>query len=111
AVAQELSLLLVVVRAAPVPRALPPLAVIAVSPLTEPLVGTTDQVVVDPQTGLEHQWYLFRCHVDEAWRESRGAGVVLADIDWGFRVTHEDLASRLDLAHAHNACDGGSDVS
>ena len=30
-------------------------------PLTEPLLGTSDQVVLDPATGLENQWYVFRC--------------------------------------------------
>jgi subtilisin family serine protease len=112
AVAQELNLLPEVQRAVPVPRALPPAIAPAVtSPADEPLVGGGDQVIADPKTGLENQWYLFRCHVNIAWTRSTGDGVVIADIDWGYRTTHQDLTPNLDLSHAHNAADGSTDVS
>jgi subtilisin family serine protease len=105
-IARELEALEDVVRAVPVPKAAPPQ-----TPLDEPLVGANDQVVADPATGLQNQWYLFRCRVNQAWTVASGAGVVIADIDWGFRTTHEDLASRLDLTRAFNAADGGTNVS
>ena len=93
-------------RAVAVPKAIPPR-----TPLNEPLVGSTDQVVVDPATGLQNQWYVYRCRANQAWAMSSGEGVVIADIDWGFRTTHQDLASRLDLTRAFNAVDGGTNVS
>ncbi|GJL50661.1 S8 family serine peptidase [Candidatus Nitrospira salsa] len=105
-IARELCQLPEVERAVAVPRAIPPL-----SPLNEPLVGTSDQVIVDPTTGHENQWYIFRCRADRAWDIASGTDVVVADIDWGYRTTHQDLASRLDLSHAYNAYDGGTNVS
>src|SRR5215212_5358657 len=102
-IAQELNRLPEVERAVPVPRAIPPQ-----TPLNEPLVGTSDQVVVDPTTSLEKQWYVFRCRVNQAWKMSSGNNVVIADIDWGYRTTHQDLASRLDLNRAYNSYDGGA---
>ena len=83
----------------------------AATPLNEPLVGTADQVVLNPSTGLENQWYIYRCRVDKAWPLASGAGVVIADIDWGYRTTHEDLSTRLNLARAYNSYDGGTNVS
>lgn len=105
-VARELSQLPEVERAVAVPTALPPQ-----SPLNEPLVGTSDQVVLNPATGLENQWYIFRCRANQAWSQASGNGVVIADIDWGYRISHEDLATRLDLSRAFNAFDGGTNVS
>lgn len=81
------------------------------TPLNEPLVGTTAQVVTSPATGLDNQWYIFRCNVPPAWNVVSGANVVIADIDWGYRVTHQDLAPRLNLARAYNSYDGGTNVS
>jgi subtilisin family serine protease len=105
-IAGELSALGEVERAVPVPTAIPPQA-----PLSEPLVGNSDQVVKDPQTGLDNQWYVFRCKADQAWANSSADGVVIADIDWGYRVTHEDLEPQLDMTRAYNSYDGGTDVS
>lgn len=105
-IAQELNAVPEVIRAVPVPEARPPQ-----SPLNEPLVGTGDQVVVDPLSGYENQWYIYRCRANHAWSRASGDGVVIVDIDWGYRVTHEDLASRLDLANAFNSFDGGTNVS
>ena len=105
-IAQELSRLPDVERAVAVPKAIPPQ-----TPLNEPLVGTTDQVVLNPVTGLENQWYIHRCQANQAWAMASGDGVVVADIDWGYRTSHQDLASRLDLSHAYNAYDGGTNVS
>lgn len=105
-IAQELNQLQQVARAVPVPKAIPPQNL-----PDDPLVGTSDKVVLDPITGLENQWYLFRCRADRAWSLSSGQGVVVADIDWGYRISHQDLNSRLDLTHAHNSFDGGTNVS
>lgn len=105
-IASELNQLSEVVRAVAVPTALPPQ-----TPLNEPLVGTSGQVVVNPTTGLENQWYIFRCQANTAWNQSSGNGVVIADIDWGYLTTHQDLASRLDLSRAYNSYDGGTNVS
>jgi len=105
-VARELSQLPEVERAVPLPRAIPPQ-----TPLNEPLVGASDQVVVNPATGLENQWYIFRCRANQAWSLASGDGVVIVDIDFGYRLTHQDLAPRLDLSRAFNAFDGGTNVS
>lgn len=105
-IAQALNQLPEVERAVAVPKAIPPQI-----PLDEPLVGTGDQVVTNPVTGLENQWYIFRCGADRAWTMASGDGVIIADIDWGYRISHQDLASRLDLSNAYNAYDGGTNVS
>jgi subtilisin family serine protease len=100
AIAGELAQLPEVMRAVPVPRARPPL-----DPLGEPLVGSSDQTV-----SPERQWYVFRCQADDAWRRASGAGVVVADVDWGYRLTHQDLTG-IEAAGAFNSYDGGSNVS
>ncbi|WJX02845.1 S8 family peptidase [Bacillus cereus] len=104
-IASELRQLEEVKNAVPVPKAIPPQ-----SPLDEPLVGTSDQVIIS-SSGLENQWYIFRCKANQAWNMSLGDNVVIADIDWGYRITHQDLSSRLDLSHAYNSYDGGTNVS
>lgn len=126
-IASELGSLPEVERAVPVPTYLPPSATLALeqvavpgmfaepsaappAPLDEPLVGSSDQVATNP-LGQEFQWYLFRCGANQAWSTASGSNVVVADIDWGYRVTHQDLASRIDPARAYNAYDGGSNVS
>ena len=82
------------------------------SPLNEPLVGNKDTVyTIDTNLNLENQWYIFRCNADAAWPIATGRGVIIADIDWGYRTTHEELTSRLDMNHAHNSYDGGSSVN
>ena len=105
-IARELEQLPEVLRAVPVPIAVPPQ-----TPLNEPLVGASDQVIVDPTTGFQNQWYVFRCRANQAWSMASGAGVVIADVDWGYRTTHQDLASQLDLTRAFNSVDGGTNVS
>lgn len=48
--------------------------------------------------GCPYQWYLDRCDVPGAWEQgASGKGVVIADIDWGFDLTHPDL-SRTELS-------------
>jgi subtilisin family serine protease len=105
-IAQELDKLPEVLRAVPIPKAIPPSLV-----FDEPLIGESDNVVMNPDTGLENQWYIYRCGVNNAWQISTGKNVVIADIDWGYRVSHQDLSPNLDLTHAYNSYDGGNNVS
>ncbi|MGC2998625.1 S8 family serine peptidase, partial [Streptomyces sp. G35A] len=115
AIARRLDALPEVERAVAVPTALPPTVTAGAGtlapagPLTEPLVGSGGTVVVDTATGLENQWYLFRCGVDQAWSRSTGRGVVIADVDWGYRTSHQDLAPN--IARTHNSFDGSTDVT
>jgi len=75
-------------------------------------VGNQDTIyTVDPVRGLENQWYIYRCNADSAWALACGAGVVVADIDWGFRTTHEDLTNKFDMSHAYNSYDGSNTVN
>jgi len=71
---------------------------------TDPLLGATDQVT-DP----ENQWYIFRCKIDGAWTRVSGNGVVVADVDQGFFVGHEDLVNQIE--RTYNSWDGRPDVS
>ena len=45
----------------------------------------------------------------QAWRHARGANVVVADIDWGYRTTHQELLPAIELTY--NSVDGGSNVT
>jgi hypothetical protein len=101
-IAAELRELPEIERAVPVPKAIPPAAL----PLREPLVGTNDQLAIP-----ERQWYAFRTKANRAWSLSSGTGVVIADIDWGYRITHQELAPQFDLSQAFNSFDGGTNVS
>lgn len=118
-IADQLSQLPQVERAVPVPSALPPVELVEAppdmlmrtpretlperigelapsgAPLSEPLVGNSDQVVTSPVTGLENQWYIFRCRANQAWGRSSGSNVVIADVDWGCRTSHQDLAPHI----------------
>ena len=78
---------------------------------TDPLVGTNDQLATDPVLMREFQWYLFRCGVDRAWASASGNGVVIADVDGGFFLDHQDLAPNVEMAHTFNAVDGSNDVT
>lgn len=69
---------------------------------SDDLLGASDQ-------DLTRQWYLYRMRVDRAWCFSSGDGVVIADVDYGFSTSHEDLGN-LDLAKAFNAHDLSSVV-
>ena len=121
-IAAELNGLPEVERAVVVPTALPPTLVAEPAPAgvdvgteeplvapVEPLTGHSSQVVVDTGTGLENQWYVIRCGIDRAWTRSAGHDVVVADVDWGFRTSHQDLAAK--IARTYNAVDGTTDVT
>ena len=98
-----------VARAVTVPRAAPPMLALSASAPTDPLIGSSGPITPDPTTGLEWQWYLHRTRVPLAWRFARGANVVVADIDWGFRTTHQEF--QLAIERTYNAVDGGNDVT
>ncbi|HUG25165.1 S8 family peptidase [Piscinibacter sp.] len=95
-------------QAVVVPRAVPPAALPQFDDDADPLVGD-DTLSEDPATRLESQWYLHRMRVPQAWRLAQGAGVVIADIDWGCRTSHQELQAAIE--HTHNAANGGSDVT
>lgn len=105
-IVSELRALPEVERAVIKPKPIPPQAF-----PTDPLIGTSDLVSANQLTRIENEWYLFRCHTDQAWAQATGRNVIIADIDFGFLVTHQDLAANVDLAHAHNAYDGSTNVS
>lgn len=73
-----------IARANPVARLAPP-------SISEPLLGTSDQIVPFPD-GLENQWYAVRCRLPEALERAKGKDVIIADIDWGFDEFHPDYA-------------------
>lgn len=100
-----------VTMAMPIPVSAPPAAAPPPPMVGDPLTGTSDQLVTDPNTGLDKQWYIFRCKLDQAWLQNDGAGVIIADIDWGFRTTHQDLRQNIDAGHTYNAYDGSANVS
>lgn len=102
--ARDLRLLPEVEKAVLVPRTVPPTVP---PPPTDPFIGTPEQnVTTDPITQHQPQWYLHRTSVLDAWElGARGAGVVIADLDWGFLTSHPDLAPRLEMDKAFNAID------
>ena len=102
----ELRALPTVVRAVRVPRASPP----DIALPTDPLIGSPDAGITrDPQSDLGTQWYLHRLRVPQAWRHARGAGTVIADIDWGFQDQPQRYR-RCDRV-VFDAVSGGTDVS
>ena len=138
-IAEDLLSLPAIVRAAPIPTTrLPsgPTHQIAVNlgpasdpnPHAEPLVeahnfaSNSPWPDYDPETSLEAQWYIQRCRVHRAWQRrllndgsmttpASGDGVVVADIDGGFRLTHKDLSPNVEHGRAYNSFDGGTNVS
>jgi subtilisin family serine protease len=96
-----------ILRAAPVPKGVPPS-----SGPGDVLLGNSEQVVTNPTTQLDNQWYVFRCRANRVWEMSlSGRGVVIAMLDHGVWVTHFDIADRLDKKHRHNSVDETDDVS
>lgn len=92
-------------RAVLVPKLSPP------SMVFDPLVGSSSVVSTHPATALDNQWYIFRCGIDRAWANATGKDVVIADVDWGLRATHQDLAPKLESGRTHNSVDGGTNVA
>ena len=122
-VVESLKRLPEVTRAVEVPRAVPPIgAAAAMTNLATTLANSLGPVPTDPFIGpdgsdfssptggpFERQWYLHRTRVPQAWPFARGANVVIADIDFGFRTTHQEIAAGIELTF--NAVDGTADVT
>lgn len=104
-VAEEVGRFPQVKRAVPVPRAAP-----SATPLNEPLFRR-DLIVLDGAlAGIQSQWYIHRCGVDAVWEQQlSGRGVVVAVIDWGFHLTHQDFGPRIE--RRFNSIDGSENVS
>lgn len=70
--------------------------------IVPPRDPTTEPLVIGPVNGLDWQWYISRCGIDSAWglkgqnQFYSGQGVVLADIDWGYRTTHQEFVGRIE---------------
>ncbi len=90
-------------RAVVVPRAAPPQVP------TDPLIGPNGPGVSVNAAGIQSQWYLHRTRVPQAWNHTLGNGVVIADVDWGFRTSHQDLGSAIEITF--NAVDGTAEVT
>ena len=104
AVIAKLEALPQVKRAMVVPEAEPP------SFPTDVMIGTSGSTVeADPQTHIERQWYLHRTRAPQAWQIARGAGVVIADVDFGCRVSHREFVGAIELTH--NSFDRTQDVT
>ncbi|HEX6715538.1 MAG TPA: S8 family serine peptidase [Pyrinomonadaceae bacterium] len=92
-----------VTRAVVVPQARPP------EVPDDSLIGTTGSSISVTSTGVERQWYLHRTRVPPVWQHATGKGVVIAAIDWGFFISHQDL--RAGIERTYNAVDGTTDVT
>lgn len=49
----------------------------------------------DPYVASGQQWHLDRIHAPEAWATTRGGGAIVAVIDTGVRLSHQDLVDRI----------------
>lgn len=103
-VARELSRLGFVRYATPLPGDAPPQVVF------DPLTGNGNSL----PTGDPTQWYLFRCNAPEAWNgvsgpqtAVNGNNTIIADIDYGFRIDHEEFTN---LTRKYNSADGLNQV-
>jgi len=77
---------------------------------TDEMIGTSGSIVqVDPETHIQKQWYLHRTRVPQAWQFGRGAGVVVADLDFGCHVSHQEFVNAIE--HTHNSFDRTDDVT
>jgi subtilisin family serine protease len=91
-------------QAVVVPRAAPPAFP------TDGMIGNSgSQIQIDPLTGIQKQWYLHRTHIAGAWELGRGAGVVIADVDFGCRISHREFIGA--IKHTFNSFDGTNEVT
>ncbi len=130
AIAKELSKVAGVVRAAGEPRLAPPIQQIPFNEPMEAPVGTVAAATEVPLLNeplalsggdplgksihigtLRNQWYLFRSQADVVLKSGiTGAGVVVADIDWGFKVDHQEFVNNR-IKFKFNASNGSDNVS
>src|SRR5262249_40808233 len=80
----------VVARVSLVPAARPP--------TDDPFLGAGRKTTVNSETSpCGTQWYMYASDAPTAWAcDATGKGVVVADLDWGFMVDHEDLKGAFD---------------
>lgn len=137
AIAAQLRKLVGVVHAAGEPRLLPPIRRIPLRPpeilFSAPVLDTLSATLSEPpllneplavsggepfglsvsvgSLDLQNQWYLFRSKADLFIKSGKnGAGVVVADVDWGFNVDHQEFANDK-IKFRHNAAKNNDDVS
>ena len=59
---------------------------------------------------LQNQWYLFRSKADVVLSDNtNGAGVVVAVVDWGFNVDHQEFQDK--IQYTYNASKNDNNVS
>lgn len=59
---------------------------------------------------FDNQWYLFRSRVDGVISSgTNGAGVVVAVVDWGFKLNHIEFINK--VQYTYNAAQDNTDVS
>ena len=79
----------------------------------EPLAvsgGASFGVVTVNADNLQNQWYLFRSNIaDVVESRTYGTGVVVADIDWGFNLDHQEFQNRIKFKY--NAAGNTDDLS
>lgn len=104
-ICQQLNQRADVLHAFPATGLIPPFP-LSGNPFDEPLLGTAEFAHLP-----RNQWYIFRCKIDRAWKAApkngfiSGKGVVVADIDWGFLTTHQDLGLQTRIKVTHNTTD------
>jgi subtilisin family serine protease len=82
-------------------------------PIEPPRDPTQEPLVLGPVKGVNSQWYMQRCQITSAWTLKgqnqffSGQGVVIADIDWGFRTTHDEFVGRIEKKY--NAITGSDE--
>ncbi|HEU4933710.1 MAG TPA: S8/S53 family peptidase [Pyrinomonadaceae bacterium] len=131
AIAKKLSEVGGVVRATPEPILSPPIPYI---PLRATEMAMADSVSDDVEAGLrdeplavsggqsfgvqvnvgtaqlQNQWYLFRSNLDAVVESGiNGTGVVVAAVDWGFNVDHQEFQDRIKFKY--NAAQDNNDLS
>ena len=92
-IAKRLQELPFVARANPVARIKP------AGPIDDEFFGLNDQIVsiIGTAGAFENQWYAFRCNLPAALETARGTNVIIAAIDWGFDIFHDDYQSAIAL--------------
>ena len=107
-IARELTALPEIYQAVSVPLIRPPHDMPA-----EPVTGNNNHNGAMSGTAghQTRQWYLDRCDVRRAWEQgASGKGVVIADIDWGFDLSHPALLrtalSKNVITDSPYVCDG-----
>ncbi|MDX1510378.1 MAG: S8 family serine peptidase [Nitriliruptorales bacterium] len=73
-------------------RRLLPAAIALLVALGPAALAANDPLIGD---GANQQWHLSRVRAPQAWSTTRGSGAIVAVIDTGVRLTHQDLKDRI----------------